>query len=212
MIEVAISRLAMLDIPKCCTKCGLFKPSSEFPKDNQMKNGLSSWCKQCRRAYDRARYHLNPEPRRECCREYWREYWRDLPEEQRECAREQLRSKRQLNQERYREHSRGYYRRDLEHSRAQSRAKAAIRRALLRGDITKPDYCEACGKLEREVAGGLEAHHYLGYAREHYLDVQWLCIEDHRKAERTMEELSASCSETRGEAETDIGSGAEVLC
>lgn len=38
--------------------------------------------------------------------------------------------------------------------------------------------CEHCGKLCKT-----QAHHYLGYAPEHWYDVEWLCQSDHRRAD-----------------------------
>lgn len=45
-----------MEIIKKCTKCGLEKPLDEFVKDNRRKDGHSTICKECKRAYDRERY------------------------------------------------------------------------------------------------------------------------------------------------------------
>jgi len=55
---------------------------------------------------------------------------------------------------------------------ALSRAKRAVQRALASGKIARPapgTPC-ACGRV-----AALEAHHHLGHAREHWLDVVWCC-------------------------------------
>lgn len=49
-------------------------------------------------------------------------------------------------------------------------AWTAIRYATQSGKVTRPKACQSCGAEKR-----IEAHHYLGYAPEHRLDVQWLC-------------------------------------
>ncbi|MHC4527686.1 MAG: hypothetical protein ACYS29_07410, partial [Planctomycetota bacterium] len=41
---------------KRCTKCKKSKPETEFDKRPRYRDGLSYWCTQCRRAYDRAAY------------------------------------------------------------------------------------------------------------------------------------------------------------
>lgn len=41
--------------------------------------------------------------------------------------------------------------------------------------VVKPECCEQCGRRRR-----LEAHHWRGYAKEHWLDVQWLCRSCHK--------------------------------
>jgi 5-methylcytosine-specific restriction endonuclease McrA len=46
---------------KTCRNCGVSKSLDLFPKQKQNKDGHHSYCKQCRAAYDKARY--NPEKR-----------------------------------------------------------------------------------------------------------------------------------------------------
>jgi hypothetical protein len=58
------------------------------------------------------------------------------------------------------------------------KARGAVSSALNSGRLIKPLRCEICGCVEK-----LEAHHYKGYEKEHWLDVQWLCHEDHLKAD-----------------------------
>ena len=40
---------------KHCAKCDSEKPITEFNANHRSKDGLSSWCKECKQAYDRAR-------------------------------------------------------------------------------------------------------------------------------------------------------------
>jgi hypothetical protein len=56
-------------------------------------------------------------------------------------------------------------------------AWAAVAAALRSGALVRPDGCQGCGR-----AMHLVAHHHLGYAREHWLDVQWLCRRCHKIA------------------------------
>jgi hypothetical protein len=55
-------------------------------------------------------------------------------------------------------------------------AHRAVERALAAGRLVRPEECECCGAPgDDPVVGAIEAHHHLGYAPEHHLDVQWLC-------------------------------------
>lgn len=49
------------------------------------------------------------------------------------------------------------------------------------GRVSKPVSCEFCGEDKP-----LEAHHWKGYEKEHWLDVQWLCRPCHKKADMKM--------------------------
>ncbi len=54
-------------------------------------------------------------------------------------------------------------------------ARQAVRSAVQRGTLRRLP-CETCGAQE------VQAHHHLGYAPEHRLDVQWLCRDHHEAA------------------------------
>lgn len=58
------------------------------------------------------------------------------------------------------------------------KAKVAVRRAVLRGTLTKPHRCR-CGQTP------VEAHHYRGYHKTHWLTVQWLCRSCHTLVHHT---------------------------
>ncbi len=55
------------------------------------------------------------------------------------------------------------------------RARSAVMIALNSGRMVRPTSCSDCGQ-ERS----LQAHHHMGYDREHWLDVEWLCGPCHR--------------------------------
>jgi hypothetical protein len=48
--------------------------------------------------------------------------------------------------------------------------------AIRKGTLKRPCECSKCG-----ATGDIEAHHHLGYAPEHWLDVIWMCIKCHAK-------------------------------
>jgi 5-methylcytosine-specific restriction endonuclease McrA len=57
-------------------------------------------------------------------------------------------------------------------------ARMAVFRAIKSGRLIKPPKCQLCGNT-----GRIEAHHFAGYSKEHYLDVEWLCSECHHRAD-----------------------------
>jgi hypothetical protein len=57
-------------------------------------------------------------------------------------------------------------------------ARNAVREAVRRGRLIRPDGCSLC-----QCAGPVEAHHHKGYALEVRLDITWLCKRCHRKAD-----------------------------
>jgi 5-methylcytosine-specific restriction endonuclease McrA len=50
---------------KLCTRCGEWKKRDEFCKNPGGKGGLSTWCKSCKKAYDREYQSKRVEERRE---------------------------------------------------------------------------------------------------------------------------------------------------
>lgn len=48
---------------KICTRCRIEKPSKDFPRAKQNRDGLSSWCRQCTNDDRKQKYHSDPEHR-----------------------------------------------------------------------------------------------------------------------------------------------------
>lgn len=71
------------------------------------------------------------------------------------------------------------------------RAMAAVHQAIKKGTLERGP-CEHCGKLPEVIDGRqvVEAHHHLGYAEEHHLHVQWLCVEYHRSLPNGQEKVA----------------------
>ena len=57
-------------------------------------------------------------------------------------------------------------------------AREAVRYALRRKKIVKPNKCSICKNV-----GLVEAHHYKGYSKENQLNIMWLCRKCHTKYE-----------------------------
>lgn len=61
-------------------------------------------------------------------------------------------------------------------------ARNAVWRAVKNDKLEKNSFCAVANCKEEEH---IEAHHYLGYEKEHWLDVIWLCRNHHRQAEKS---------------------------
>src|SRR5437870_4357481 len=61
-----------------------------------------------------------------------------------------------------------------EYSKLMRRVNFAVHRTVKSGKLVRPTMCSNCG-----IVGKIEAHHYKGYAKENWLDVQWLCRRCH---------------------------------
>lgn len=57
----------------------------------------------------------------------------------------------------------------------QIRARACVQYKVHTGSLIKPKICS----INDNCKGRIEAHHYLGYEPEHWLDIQWLCTKHH---------------------------------
>src|SRR5215831_2055427 len=100
------------------------------------------------------------------------------------CRAAERRATRASDPERYRADTRARYAANPE----QWKAKVAASRAIARGLIAKPAPGTPCPECRRVLR--LEAHHHLGYAKEHWLDVKWACRSCHatRHAEQRMDQ------------------------
>lgn len=59
------------------------------------------------------------------------------------------------------------------------KARYYLTNAIRDGKIQRPDKCELCSGT-----GRIEGHHHKGYAKKHWLDIQWLCTPCHKAIER----------------------------
>jgi len=63
-------------------------------------------------------------------------------------------------------------------------AHVQVRQAVQKGILTRPEYCETCGRKAR-----LQAHHHKGYEKKYSLDVKWLCSSCHHRVHVTRDEV-----------------------
>jgi hypothetical protein len=162
---------------KVCPICKLEKPCSEFsPRTAQ--------CKPCKKAYARKWYAEH--------REYAVQYARDYVKEHHEEILGRLRISRKTEpgraaNRRYQHsaHAKEYVERNrdainkskrawAERNRDKKQAGWHVWKAVKDGILIRPNECQNCGKDCKP-----HAHHYMGYAPEHRLDVLWLCTSCH---------------------------------
>jgi len=159
---------------KQCSTCKEMRPLSMFHKDSSKACGVRAMYSICR----------NPK-----VQEY---YYSDLGQKTAQKDTKKKRIRRD-NDKVYAEKRRSIvnksserpeYRENLRrkastpHGREKKRATNAVEAALKRGDLIRPDKCQECGDApgtDRIGRSKVRAYHHLGYAKEHRLDVRWLC-------------------------------------
>jgi len=140
-------------IEKRCTKCKQVKPVSDFLKDARHSDGLFSRCIACLKVDKKIYYHTKP-GYREHHNQKCRDWAKDNPEKKAILAKlEKLRHPEKVA------------------------ARQAVGVAVFSGKLprVKTLVCRACG------GNASEYHHYLGYAKEHWLDVIPYCTLCHKK-------------------------------
>ena len=63
-------------------------------------------------------------------------------------------------------------------------ARNKVHHAIRLGKLARAEKCSVIDCSYTKV----EAHHFLGYEPEHWLNVQWLCKKHHVEADKLMEE------------------------
>jgi len=161
---------------KKCTQCGRSKNINDFRKRARSPGGIRAECKECQDNYQRKYYQsnsakvisknkewvINNPERSDAIKTKWRQnhpevgknWARNNPDKIRDSTRKQ----RLIHPER-------------------SRARKAVQNAITRGDIKKASefICRSCN-----IKQASQYHHYLGYEKEHWLDVVPLCRKCHK--------------------------------
>src|SRR5882724_7878010 len=150
---------------KICNTCKIAKPISEFYA-SVIKIGAGH-CKQCHRIYQR---------------KYYDEVW--YPKHR---AKLMDKGKIRNNSQEHRDYNNARNKRpDVLMKR---RARITLIHAIERGEVTRPDSCEMCGKKCKP-----HAHHHKGYEGKNVFDVQWLCHVCHKFIHRLKPEETQSGS------------------
>jgi hypothetical protein len=153
---------------KTCTGCSQTLPLEAFYRSRLGAQGYGSRCKACNATVSRARYAR--------CRSEILKQTRCYRAANIGTLREKERTKRRRSDVSARLAADQRRRRAAEPEK--TRARKAVQNALRRGQLTKPPACQSC---ERTDAPRLIAHHHRGYAREHWLDVEWICDSCHQR-------------------------------
>lgn len=204
------------DTTKRCRKCGEVKEREDFYLQRRALDGRQSYCKPChqksvgkwfednseRNSKTSKEWAKNNVERRRKVQKQWqkanRDYVRDRRKQHRidhpEANRETCRKWVANNPEKVkasRRRSSRKVRRDPAH-RQRLQARQEITEAIRTGTITRGP-CAECGLPPKKIGrqNRIHAHHHLGYAPEHWLDIIWLCKPCHVKAERLVAPLLA---------------------
>jgi hypothetical protein len=152
---------------KTCSKCGERKSIEEFYRDASHNDGRMSYCAICCRAAVSVRDKQKP----------------SMPGfHEKRAAYNRSRRSYETSRARERRHAKAY----RERYPVKTAAKAAIKAALARGDLSRPDVCEECAERPEPFANGrsaIHAHHD-DYSRP--LDVRWLCQKCHNEHHRAL--------------------------
>lgn len=157
-----------LVLRRCC-HCKTEKPIDQFRKSRNEICGRGYECKYCvceaaKRYYYKNRetlLHKNKLPENRVRKLLWERKYRET-----KTRRSKIRS---INFVRIRE---------------KVLAKRAIYNAVKSGKLIRPDNCSIC-----HIVSKIEAHHYLGYAVENRLNVEWLCHRCHMAKHRIQNPL-----------------------
>lgn len=152
---------------KTCPKCGETKPLEEFYRDASRYGGRMSHCAACTRAKVRARDKKKP------LIPGWLEKRAAYNRERR--AYETSRARERRHAEAYRER---YPVKDA--------AKRAVKAAISRGELSRPDVCEDCGGMPVPRSDGRASIHAHQDDYSRPLDVRWLCQSCHNKQHRAL--------------------------
>ncbi len=148
---------------KHCPKCGETKPlSGGFSRNRSTPDGMQCRCKACN-SLDNASW-CRADPVRNAAR----------------IARWRAQNPRKAKAIARRAHKKFPFK---------VAARAAVCRATKTGRLVRGP-CKICGLKPKKVKGHdrIQGHHHKGWGREYWLDVVWLCVPHHAKAEaRTRE-------------------------
>lgn len=154
-----------------CSKCNSVKRHDEFPESKESSTGRHSWCFNCHNI-KACEYFKDHKVER-------RHFYRSPEQTTKRRASKQKPENKLKNRLYQRTYSRKRYRDPVNH--AKHLARLAVQKAIKRGIIVKATTCQGerlCNSLCLPNSL-LEAHHTLGYAQEHWLDIEWLCKSCH---------------------------------
>jgi len=161
---------------KRCPACKKVKSFSEFYKDKYTNSGLKAYCKSCTKIRGNKYYSENVEKIILRNHKYkntpsTRIVYLDLLRKRRKIYSQKVKNKLRIN------------------------AVARVNIAVKRGKLNKPKICYK----NKDCKGRIEGHHYLGYKKEHWFDIKWLCRKHHTGIHNEQREIKAGSSMDRAE-------------
>ena len=161
---------------KTCTKCKQQKSFSAFDAEQRNSDGLCRWCKDCKRKW---------------VREWKRKQWATNSAYRTSALAYSKRPDVKAKKLAYARTPAGkavhtkalakYY----NQNRTKILARDAVRRAVRGGKIQAANLCTCdCGNIAAEY------HHYMGYEKEHRLDVIAVCVRCHARIDKEGKRLS----------------------
>lgn|SRR5574343_46402 len=141
-----------------CARCNKYKEPDCFYTNTRLKGGLSSYCRQCQKEYNRTRIDkLFTDNQNTANIEYQKKYY--------------LKNKDKIYQ-----YKKEYNAKHIQEQRVRGRFNYYRKK----NNIKAPELCELCGR------SGVKIHpHHPDYSKP--LDVQWLCKSCHQKIHWTAE-------------------------
>jgi hypothetical protein len=171
------------------------KSYTDFPPSAATVTGRHSWCHACHSKHrceyaksDHGHAVIKARGRTDAYRLKARQRWQNLSAEK----------KTEINTKRRSKHT-TRYRDPVNH--AKTIARRMVRQAVTNGSLIKPETCQHHGKYGTFSCNGpIQGHHYLGYAQDHWLSVEWLCLAHHKVANQLQDDgvLTVSIPPTAG--------------
>lgn len=160
-----------------CKECLEVKDEEEFHRAKTKLNGRAGKCKVCKAAYQKEHRAL-PEVKER--NRALAKVNNAIPE-----VKERIKEWHQsdVGKESHKKAHDKY--RATQEGQQKAKARRAVRTAVEAGRLIRPERCSLFFPLYPICKGQIEGHHHLGYDREHWLDVQWLCAEHHIMLDRT---------------------------
>lgn len=180
---------------KQCSRCKEWKSESDFSKNKARPGGLSEYCRKCFSDYKKE-YRKQPSVKekeakyskehadREKNYLYQRSdkylnyiYHRRRTEEARQYYVDYMREHRKKPEVKAKINE--YKRRTFQRDKIKFSARYAVQKQVREGKMP-PVKSLKCARCDRQAQG---YHHYLGYEKEHWLDIEPLCARCHKEAD-----------------------------
>jgi hypothetical protein len=164
---------------KICSKCGRELPIDDFYKHPQMLDSHLNQCKEC----VKSRVKIHRTENKEYFKEY--EFNRNRTVKRREWKKKYVKNSEinKKNREKKRISLKNKRRSDKRYQQCHN----ALDRAVQKGEITRPDFCQVCGKKAIVIG------HHCDYSKP--LNVVWLCNTCHGLYHSSNAELASKIQE-----------------